>query len=163
MTIVYDGEVAHGIPPGMAVIGPGDVQWMTAARGIIHEEFHSPHYSKTGGPFRMVQLWVNLPAKDKMSPAGYRGSPTPTFRPSPLRVDEARIIAGEFRGVRGPARTFTSVNLWDLRLQQGADLTLTLPAGHNAMIAVLTGQVVINGTQTAGEAEIVGWSATAAI
>ncbi len=155
VTIVYDGEVAHRDSAGNGgVIGPGDVQWMTAASGIIHEEFHSPNYTKTGGPFRMVQLWVNLPAKDKMSPPGYQGitdKDIPTVR---VAGGTARIIAGEFQGTRGPARTFTPVNLWDLRLNQAADLTLDLPKGHNVMLAVLSGQVTINGTQPVGEAEI---------
>lgn len=156
VTIVYDGEVAHRDSGGNGgVIGPGDVQWMTAARGIIHEEFHSPNYSKTGGPFRMVQLWVNLPAKDKMSPPGYQAITNADIPVVSFTGGSARIIAGEFRGAHGPARTFTPVNLWDLRLQQAADLRLSLPAGHNSMIAVLAGQVVINGSQTAGEAEIV--------
>jgi redox-sensitive bicupin YhaK (pirin superfamily) len=156
VTIVYDGEVAHRDSAGNGgVIGPGDVQWMTAARGIIHEEFHSPNYSKTGGPFRMVQLWVNLPAKDKMSPPGYQAITSRDIPVVPVRGGTARIIAGEFQGVRGPARTFTPVNLWDLRLDRAADLTLDLPKGHNAMIAVLSGNVLINGTQTADEAEIV--------
>jgi quercetin 2,3-dioxygenase len=155
VTIVYDGEVAHRDSAGNGgVIGPGDVQWMTAARGVIHEEFHSPHYSKTGGPFRMVQLWVNLPAKDKLSPPGYQAITCADIPAVPLTNGTARIIAGEFRGIRGPARTFTPVNLWDLRLDHATDLTLDLPEGHNAMIAVLAGRVVINGTQTAGEAEI---------
>ncbi len=156
VTIVYDGEVAHRDSAGNGgTIGPGDVQWMTAARGIIHEEFHSPNYSKTGGPFRMVQLWVNLPAKDKMSPPGYQAITSADIPAVSLAKGTARIIAGEFRGVRGPAHTFTPVNLWDLRLDQAADLTLDLPEGHNAMIAVLSGNVIINGTQAAGEAEIV--------
>lgn len=156
VTIVYDGEVAHRDSAGNGgVIGPGDVQWMTAARGIIHEEFHSPNYSKIGGPFRMVQLWVNLPAKDKMSPPGYQAITSGDIPVVPLPGGTARIIAGEFHGVRGPARTFTPVNLWDLRLDRAADLTLDLPEGHNAMIAVLAGNVLINGTQTANEAEIV--------
>lgn len=156
VTIVYDGEVAHRDSAGNGgVIGPGDVQWMTAASGIIHEEFHSPNYSKTGGPFRMVQLWVNLPAKDKMSRPGYQAITNSDIPVVSFTGGTARIIAGEFRGVHGPARTFTPVNLWDLRLQQAADLRLSLPAGHNSMIAVLAGQVVINGSQTAGEAEIV--------
>jgi quercetin 2,3-dioxygenase len=156
VTIVYDGEVAHRDSAGNGgVIGPGDVQWMTAARGVIHEEFHSPHYSKTGGPFRMVQLWVNLPAKDKLSPPGYQAITCADIPVVPLTNGTARIIAGKFRGIRGPARTFTPVNLWDLRLDHATDLTLDLPEGHNAMIAVLAGRVVINGTQTAGEAEIV--------
>jgi quercetin 2,3-dioxygenase len=156
VTIVYNGEVAHRDSAGNGgVIGPGDVQWMTAARGIVHEEFHSPNYSKTGGPFRMVQLWVNLPAKDKMSPPSYQAITSADIPVVPLTGGTARIIAGEFRGVRGPARTFTPVNLWDLRLDRPTDLTLDLPEGHNAMIAVLSGQVVINGSQTVGEAEIV--------
>lgn len=156
VTIVYDGEVAHRDSAGNGgTIGPGDVQWMTAARGIIHEEFHSPNYSKTGGPFRMVQLWVNLPAKDKMSPPGYQAITSADIPAAPLANGTARIIAGEFRGVRGPAHTFTPVNLWDLRLDRAADLTLDLPEGHNAMLAVLSGNVIINGTQAAGEAEIV--------
>ena len=156
VTIVYDGEVAHRDSAGNGgTIGPGDVQWMTAARGIIHEEFHSQNYSKTGGPFRMVQLWVNLPAKDKMSPPGYQAITSADIPVVSLAKGTARIIAGEFRGVRGPAHTFTPVNLWDLRLDQAADLTLDLPEGHTAMIAVLSGNVIINGTQAAGEAEIV--------
>lgn len=103
----------------------------------------------------MVQLWVNLPAKDKMSPPGYQAITSADISIVTFPGGKARIIAGEFRGVRGPARTLTPVNLWDLRLDRAADLTLDLPEGHNAMIAVLAGQVVINGTQTAGEAEIV--------
>lgn len=156
VTIVYDGEVAHRDSAGNGgTIGPGDVQWMTAASGIVHEEFHSPNYSKTGGPFRMVQLWVNLPAKDKMSPPGYQAITSRDIPVVPVTGGTARIIAGAFRGVRGPARTFTPVNLWDLRLDRDTDLTLDLPEGHTAMIAVLAGTVIINGSQTAGEAEIV--------
>ena len=156
VTIVYDGEVAHRDSAGNGgIIGPGDVQWMTAGGGIIHEEFHSPNYSKTGGPFRMVQLWVNLPAKDKMSPPGYQAITSVDIPVVPVHGGTARIIAGEFHGVRGPARTFTPVNLWDLRLNPASDLTLALPKGHNAMIAVLSGNVIVNGTQTTGEAEIV--------
>ncbi|MGC4096005.1 MAG: pirin family protein [Nitrospira sp.] len=156
VTIVYDGEVAHRDSAGNGgTIGPGDVQWMTAASGIVHEEFHSPNYTKTGGPFRMVQLWVNLPARDKMSPPGYQAITSRDIPAVPLMGGTARIIAGEFRGVRGPAHTFTPVNLWDLRLDRATDLTLALPEGHTAMIAVLAGTVLVNGTQTAGEAEIV--------
>ena len=156
VTIVYDGEVAHRDSAGNGgTIGPGDVQWMTAARGIIHEEFHSPNYSNTGGPFRMVQLWVNLPAKDKMSPPGYQAITSADIPVVPLTGGTARIIAGEFRGAHGPARTFTPVNLWDVRLDQATDLTLDFPEGHNVMLAVLSGSVLINGTQKANEAEIV--------
>jgi redox-sensitive bicupin YhaK (pirin superfamily) len=156
VTIVYDGEVSHRDSAGNGgTIGPGDVQWMTAGGGILHEEFHSASFSKAGGPFRMVQLWVNLPAKDKMSPPGYQAITAADIPVVPVAGGMARIIAGELHGIRGPARTFTPVNLWDIRLDRAADLRLGLPAGHNAMVAVLSGQVLINGEQAAGEAEIV--------
>jgi redox-sensitive bicupin YhaK (pirin superfamily) len=163
VTIVYDGEVAHRDSTGQGgVIGPGDVQWMTAAGGIIHEEFHSPGFAKTGGRFRMVQLWVNLPSKAKMGPAGYQGI-TSADIPAvslPDGAGTARIIAGQFGTAKGPARTATPINLWDVRLTAGADVTLDLPEGHTAMIAVLTGHVTVNGGQALGEAEIVRFERT---
>ena len=158
VTIVYDGEVAHRDSTGQGgVIGPGDVQWMTAAGGIIHEEFHSPAFSKAGGPFRLVQLWVNLPAKDKMATPGYqsiRDADIPSVD-LPDGAGKVRVIAGEYDGARGPARTFTPVNVWDMRLNRDASIQLDLPEGHNAAIVVLTGHVTIGGTQAAGEAEVV--------
>ena len=158
VTIVYDGEVAHRDSTGQGgVIGPGDVQWMTAAGGIIHEEFHSPGFAKTGGPFRMVQLWVNLPAKDKMATPGYQSilsADIPTID-LPGDAGKLRVIAGEFDGAKGPARTFTPVNVWDMRLNRDASLQLDLPEGHNAAIVVLTGHITVGGTQPAGEAEVV--------
>src|ERR1043165_4512035 len=110
VTIVYEGEVEHRDSTGNGgVIGPGDVQWMTAAGGIIHEEYHSPNFAKNGGSFRMAQLWVNLPAKDKMSPAGYQGITSSQIPSVDLagNAGKARIIAGAFAGAKGPARTFT--------------------------------------------------------
>ncbi|MBO9377281.1 pirin family protein [Sphingomonas histidinilytica] len=158
VTIVYDGEVEHRDSSGNGgVIGPGDVQWMTAAGGIIHEEYHSPAFAKTGGPFRMIQLWVNLPAKDKMAPTGYQGIGAVDI-PSvdlPEGAGKARIIAGQFGGVTGPARTFTPINVWDVALSRDADVTLDLPEGHTAMVVVLTGHVTVNGAQGAGEAEMI--------
>jgi redox-sensitive bicupin YhaK (pirin superfamily) len=158
VTIVYEGEVEHRDSAGNGgVIGPGDVQWMTAAGGIIHEEYHSPGFARAGGPFRMVQLWVNLPAKDKMAPAGYQGilkADIPVVR-LPNRAGTARIIAGDYRGTKGAARTFTPINVWDLSVNAGANLNLDLPAGHTAMIVVLTGHVTIASRQEAGEAEMV--------
>lgn len=158
VTIVYDGEVEHRDSAGNGgVIGPGDVQWMTAAGGIIHEEYHSPGFAKAGGPFRMVQLWVNLPAKDKMGPGGYQGilkAGIPVV-PLPGGAGKARIIAGDYRGTKGPARTFTPINLWDLSLKANADLTLDLPKGHTVMIVVLTGHVTVEDGHDAGEAEVV--------
>ena len=161
VTIVYDGEVEHRDSAGNGgVIGPGDVQWMTAAGGIIHEEYHSPAFAKTGGPFRMVQLWVNLPAKDKMAPAGYQGItaatiPTVTL---PDGAGTARIIAGELAGAKGPARTFTPINMWDVRLGVDANVTLDLPEGHTSLLVVLGGHVTVSNadgeSQQAGEAEV---------
>lgn len=158
VTIVYDGEVEHRDSSGNGgVIRPGDVQWMTAAGGILHEEYHSPAFAKTGGPFRMIQLWVNLPARDKMAPAGYQSIVAADI-PSvdlPEGAGKARIIAGEFGGVTGPARTFTPINVWDVALSRDADATLDLPEGDIAMVVVLTGHVTVNGAQGAGEAEMI--------
>lgn len=158
VTIVYDGEVEHRDSAGNGgVIGRGDVQWMTAARGILHEEFHSKGFTKSGGPFRMVQLWVNLPAKDKMALARYQSILSSDIPVVDLAdgAGAARIIAGEFGAAKGPAKTFTPVNVWDLRINGGADMTLDLPEGHTAMLVVLSGHVTVNGGEAAGEAEIV--------
>lgn len=158
VSIVYDGEVEHRDSAGNGgVIGPGDVQWMTAAGGILHEEHHSPGFAKSGGPFRMVQLWVNLPAKDKMAPAGYQAivsADIPVVE-LPDGAGKARVIAGELLGAKGPARTFTPINVWDVRLNRDAGLTLGLPEGHTAMLVMLGGHVTVNGSQEAGEAEMV--------
>lgn len=157
VTIVYDGEVEHRDSAGNGgVIGPGDVQWMTAAGGIIHEEYHSPAFAKTGGPFRMVQLWVNLPARDKMAPGGYQGIASADIPVVDLPdvAGTARIIAGAFGDVKGPARTFTPINVWDVALTRDADATLELPEGHTSLLVVLSGHVTVNGSQEAGEAEV---------
>ena len=157
VTIVYDGEVEHKDSAGNGgVIGPGDVQWMTAASGILHEEYHAQAFAKTGGPFRMVQLWVNLPAKDKMAPGGYQGItadqiPTVTLADN---AGTARIIAGDLNGTKGPARTFTPVNVWDVRLNRDSDVTFDLPEGHTSMLVVLNGRIVVNGGEDAQEAEM---------
>ncbi|MBS0502337.1 MAG: pirin family protein [Proteobacteria bacterium] len=158
VTIVYDGQVEHKDSAGNGgIIGPGDVQWMTAGGGIIHEEYHAPGFAKAGGPFRMVQLWVNLPAKDKMTPGGYQGivSADIPVVALPDGAGTARIIAGDLDGAKGPAQTFTPINVWDVRLNRDADTKLAFPEGHTAMIVVLGGHVTINGTQEAGEAEVV--------
>jgi redox-sensitive bicupin YhaK (pirin superfamily) len=130
---------------------------MTAGSGVLHEEFHSPGFSRTGGPLRMAQLWVNLPAKDKMSPAKYQAITRDMIPVHEFGGGRARVIAGELGGTRGPASTFTPINLWDVRLDAGAALTLALPDGHTTMIAVLAGHVTIGG-QGVGEAEIVSLS-----
>jgi redox-sensitive bicupin YhaK (pirin superfamily) len=157
VTIVYDGEVEHKDSAGNGgVIGRGDVQWMTAGGGIVHEEYHSSAFAKSGGPFKMVQLWVNLPAKDKMTPGGYQGivaADIPVVD-LPEGAGKARIIAGELLGAKGPAKTFTPINVWDLRITRNADLKLDLPEGHTSMLVVLDGRVTVNGAQSAGTAEM---------
>lgn len=157
VTIVYDGEVEHRDSAGNGgIIGPGDVQWMTAGGGILHEEFHSPGFTKTGGPFRMVQLWVNLPARHKMVPGGYQGIASADIPVVELAdgAGSLRVIAGAFGRAKGPARSFTPLNVWDARLSPDADMPLDLPDGHTAMLVVLAGHVTVNGTQAAGEAEV---------
>jgi hypothetical protein len=157
VTIVYEGEVEHrDSSGGGGVIGPGDVQWMTAGAGLIHDEFHSPGFARAGGPLRMVQLWVNLPAKDKMTRPGYQSilaADIPTVN-LPDAAGAARIIAGRFGEAMGPARTFTPVNVWDVRLHRATLTQLALPEGHTAMVVVLSGQVTANGQQTAGPAQM---------
>ncbi len=146
VTIVYDGEVAHRDSAGHGgTIGPGDVQWMTAAAGVLHEEFHSQAYTRSGGPFHMVQLWVNLPAQQKMSPPGYQpilAQDIPTVA-LPDNAGQLRVIAGMHGTTRGPARTFTPLNVWDMQLRGTAAVQLDVPEGHNALVVVLTGQARI--------------------
>ena len=148
VTIVYDGEVEHRDSTGAGgVIRQGDVQWMTAGGGIIHEEFHSTDYAARGGPFEMVQLWVNLPARDKMTPAHYQGI-TDAQIPAvalPDGAGQVRVIAGEFGGTQGPARTFSPMNVLDLRLAAGRTAELPQPEGWSTLVVVLSGTVQVNG------------------
>ncbi len=158
VTIVYDGEVSHRDSTGAGgTIGPGDVQWMTAAAGIVHEEFHSEAFTHRGGTLEMVQLWVNLPAKDKMSAPGYQGITDADIPAVPLADDAGtvRVIAGEFGGRRGPARTFTPMDVWDLRLNRDARTTLSFAEGHTATIVVLRGTLMVNDGQLARSGELV--------
>lgn len=158
VTIVYEGEVEHRDSTGAGgLIGPGDVQWMTAASGILHEEYHSPAFAKSGGNFEMVQLWVNLPAKDKKAKPGYQtllATDIPTVD-LPAGAGSIRVISGDFDGVKGPAQTFTPINIWDVRLKGGKAATLNVPAGHTLSVLVLSGAVEINGREIAREAQTV--------
>ncbi len=158
VTIVYQGELEHGDSSGArGAIGPGDVQWMTAASGLVHEEFHSERFAREGGTLEMVQLWVNLPAKDKVSPPKYQEISADRIPIVPL-VDGAgnvRIIAGEFLGTHGPASTFTPINAWDLRLKGGHRTTLSLPDGHTALLVVQRGSMTINGSERVKGIELV--------
>lgn len=158
VTIVYDGEVEHRDSTGAGgTIGPGDVQWMTAARGIIHEEFHSEAFARSGGALEMVQLWVNLPAKDKMADAGYQTIVDGDIPVLPLAdaAGHLRLIAGEFDGVQGPAHTFTPIDVWDLRLNAGKPVTLDLHAGRNTALVILRGTVLVNGEEVARQGQLV--------
>ncbi|WP_339477658.1 pirin family protein [Pseudomonas sp. RL_5y_Pfl2_69] len=154
VTIVYKGEVEHRDSTGNGgVIGPGDVQWMTAASGILHEEFHSEAFARSGGPLEMVQLWVNLPARDKMSAPGYQGIVDRDIPDLALKDDAGRLrlIAGEFDGTRGPARTFTDIDVWDIRLNAGKSATFDVHQGRNTALVVLHGAVEVNGQEVVRE------------
>ena len=157
VTIVYEGEVEHRDSTGKGgVIGRGDVQWMTAGSGILHEEFHSERYSREGGPFEMVQLWVNLPARDKMAAPGYQALLDAEIPSVPLADDagRVRVIAGEFDGRRGPAHTFTPMNVWDVRLGAGRAIDLPQPDGWTTLLVVLDGTVQVNGEAVLRKAEV---------
>ncbi len=157
VTIVYDGEVEHrDSAGGGGIIGPGDVQWMTAAAGLVHEEFHGPNLARQGGPFEMVQLWVNLPAKDKMASPRYQGITADRIPLVELPDDQGnlRVIAGTYAGALGPAQTFTPIHLWDLRLNQGKSVPLEVPEGYTTILVVLKGTVLIGGSGPITEAEI---------
>lgn len=158
VTIVYEGEVAHRDSTGAGgTIGPGDVQWMTAASGILHEEFHTPEFSRRGGTLDMVQLWVNLPAQDKMGAPGYQtllDAQIPSVE-LPDGAGRVRVIAGRFDNHAGPARTHTPMDVWDIRLRQGHHAELPVADGRTLALVVLKGTVRINSGQPVGEAQLV--------
>ncbi|MCO7593703.1 MULTISPECIES: pirin family protein [Pseudomonas] len=158
VTIVYQGELEHRDSTGAGgLIGPGDVQWMTAANGILHEEFHSPAFARSGGTLEMVQLWVNLPARDKRAAAGYQTLLAADIPVLALEGDAGslRVIAGSYQGHPGPARTFTAMDVWDLRLKAGARVQLPVAEGRNAALVVLRGTVQVNAEREAGPASLV--------
>jgi redox-sensitive bicupin YhaK (pirin superfamily) len=156
VTIVYQGEVEHRDSTGNGgLIGPGDVQWMTAASGILHEEFHSRAFTKKGGMLEMVQLWVNLPAKAKNADPGYQtllDADIPAVD-LPEGAGRLRVIAGEFDGRRGPARTFTPIDIYDLKLNRNGVVTLKPAEGRTVAVVVLKGTVLVNGGEIAREAQ----------
>ena len=157
VTIVYKGELEHRDSTGSGgKIGPGDVQWMTAASGILHEEFHSDGFAKSGGTLEMVQLWVNLPARDKMADPGYQTILDADIPNIALKnnAGSLRLIAGAFDGHKGAARTFTPVDLWDIRLNAGKSLTLDLHEGRNTALVVLRGTVQVNGLEPVRQGQL---------
>ena len=158
VSIVYEGEVAHRDSTGQGgVIGPGDVQWMTAGAGILHEEFHSEPFTRQGGRLHMVQLWVNLPAKDKMTPPAYQALLDAEIPRVALAggAGEARVIAGEFGGVTGAAHTFSPMQVLDLSLAAGQSVRLPVAEGWNTALVVLAGQARVNGEHRATQAQLV--------
>ncbi len=147
VTIAYKGRVEHGDSAGGGgIIGEGDVQWMTAASGVLHKEFHETEWSKTGGEFQMVQLWVNLPAKDKMSPPKYQAIANAEMAKIPLADGGGKIevIAGEYKGNKGPASTFSPVNMFNVKLKKGVKTQLTFPEKYTTAILSVEGSVKVN-------------------
>jgi redox-sensitive bicupin YhaK (pirin superfamily) len=156
VTVAYQGEIEHrDSSGGGGKIGAGDVQWMTAGNGIVHEEFHSQDFTRKGGPFQMVQLWVNLRAKDKNAKAGYQTllqAEIPNVE-LPQDAGMVRVIAGDYNGRKGAAKTFTPINLWDVNLRAGKSVELPLPDGHTTTFLVLCGEVEVAGKK-AGEGDL---------
>ncbi len=157
VTIAFQGEIEHrDSSGGGGRIGPGDVQWMTAGSGIVHEEIQSEEFTRKGGTFQMVQLWVNLRAQDKKTKPHYQNLlkahiPVVTL---PKEAGTVRVIAGECGGTKGPAKTFTAINLWDVSLRNGKSVDLPLPDGHTTGFLVLSGEVAVNGDANTGECDL---------
>jgi len=153
VTVVLDGEVDHEDTAGNGGrIGTGDVQWMTAGSGLLHKEMHSEAFTRRGGRFHALQLWVNLPAKSKMTPPRYQTLSKEGIPSVALPGSSVRVIAGEFRGVKGPAQTFTPVNLLEARVRAGQQLRLDLREGFSAGLYIVEGKTTVNGeAANAGE------------
>lgn len=158
VTIAYHGKVAHHDSGGNSgIIGEGDVQWMTAGGGVLHKEYHEKEFSKKGGLFQMVQLWVNLPAKFKMTPARYQAIENPMMgkfvsEDQKCRVD---VIAGDYKGIKGPALMFSPVNLFNARLKPGAKTDFSFPESYNSGILVVEGEVIVNHSGKAAENQFI--------
>lgn len=162
VTIVYRGEVSHRDSTGQGgTIGPGDVQWMTAGAGILHEEFHSEAFTRAGGMLQMIQLWVNLPARHKMTTPRYQAILNSEIPAAPLAngAGTVRVIAGQYENAKGPAHTFTPMNVWDLRLVTSGSTTVPAPAGWNTALIVLNGQIKVNNERVVQDGAMVVLSA----
>jgi hypothetical protein len=161
VTILYQGALEHRDSAGNGgTIGPGDVQWMTAASGVVHEEMHERGFAKRGGTFQAIQLWVNLPKALKMSPPRYQTLLKSEIPVVNIEGGSVRVIAGEYQGVKGPAKTFTPIHLYDLKLTAGHRTELVLPEGHNTALFVLNGKAVLNGAQVVQEADLAVFGTT---
>lgn len=154
VTIAYHGRIAHHDSAGNSgIIGEGDVQWMTAGAGLLHKEYHETEYSKTGGPFQMVQLWVNLPAKYKKTAPKYQELSNDKMGRHLLGDGKSyiEVIAGTYNGTKGPAFTFTPMEVYNARLVSGGEAVLDLPAAYNTGMLVIQGNVSINGQSVAAD------------
>lgn len=150
VTIAYKGKVAHNDSSGGGgIIAEGDVQWMTAASGVLHKEFHEENFSKTGGDFQMVQLWVNLPAKDKMSPPKYQAITNNNINRYVLENNggEVEVIAGSYKNVKGSASTFTPVHLMNAKIKKGFTADFSFPGNYNTALLVVEGSITVNGKE----------------
>ena len=160
VTLAFQGEVAHRDSGGDGgVIRAGDVQWMTAGSGIIHDEFHSPEFLQQGGTLEMVQLWVNLPARNKSAPPRYQHLAKDNIPVVELAdgAGSLRVVAGQYQDVRGAADTFTELNVWDIRLNAGKQVELEVPPTHSLMTVVLHGKVLLNNGEYAEDGTVVGY------
>ncbi|MFE5317999.1 pirin family protein [Paenibacillus sp. NPDC056579] len=158
VTIAYDGYIEHNDNSGNhGIIGPGDVQWMTAGSGLLHKEYHEREFSKRGGLFHMIQLWVNLPRSQKMHPPQYQELLKAQMGKVELPDDggAVRVIAGEYKGVRGPAQTFTPIHLFDIQFNLNGKAEFTLPESYNTGLLVLKGSLQINDIQIAAAGDFI--------
>lgn len=158
VTIAYHGRVAHHDSAGNSgVIKEGDVQWMTAGSGVLHKEYHEKEFSLKGGIFQMVQLWVNLPAKDKMTPAKYQSIENKSMGKYLLKDKQSvvEVIAGEYLDVKGPASTFTPVNLFNARLLKNTNISFSFPESYNTALLMIEGKVKINESSDAKENDLI--------
>lgn len=145
VTIAYKGRVEHhDSAGGGGIIGEGDVQWMTAARGVLHKEYHEREWSKSGGEFQMTQLWVNLPAAVKMSPPKYQAIAHSEIPRVPVEKGEIEVIAGQYGDISGRAETFTPIHLYNVRLSEGGSVNLEFPARFNTALVVIEGDILVN-------------------
>lgn len=150
VTIAYKGKVAHhDSSGGGGVIGEGDIQWMTAASGVLHKEYHEENFSKTGGIFQMVQLWVNLPAKDKMSAPKYQAIQNKTIKKYPLANNggDIEVIAGAYKNIKGVASTFSPIHMLNAKLKTGAKADFSFPNTYNTTLLVIEGSITVNGLE----------------
>lgn len=157
VTIVYEGQVSHHDSTNAGgTIGPGDVQWMTAGAGIVHEEYHGDDFARTGGPLEMIQLWVNLPAKNKMATPSYQGINSTQIPDVTLanNAGQIRVIAGEYEGKKGPANTFSPMNVWNVRLNAGSTTTFNLQDGYTTALFVMHGAITIESIHTIRPSEL---------